>query len=203
MGKLDISGVFDWISSTFPNQKKIIFAHSLGGQLVGFIDRHKEIDAVFMVASGTGYWKDVTAHRKWYFALLWYVLVPMHTMLFGFANLNKVGQGANLPKGIALQLRRWCTSYEYFEPELDKELSPVYFDKIRTPFYTLQFDDDPLTNRITAKKLLDFYTNAEIKTRIVKPEEFGVDKIGHAGFFSRKFKDTLWSDTLQKIEGTV
>lgn len=198
-GKLDMAGILDWATTNFPEQKKIIVAHSMGGQMVGLMDNHQDIDKLFLIASSTGYWKDMSSPYKWLPAFFWYFLIPVHTRFFGYVNARKVKQGENLPKGIALQWRKWCTRPDYFEPDFEKELHPVFFDKVLTPITSIQIQDDPLANKTTSNKLLKYYSNAEIEIQEVIPNEYGVDKIGHTGYFSRKFKDNLWKKIVAEM----
>ncbi|MCZ8297795.1 MAG: alpha/beta fold hydrolase [Flavobacterium sp.] len=199
-GKFDMSGVFDWVLANFPNHKKIIVAHSMGGQMVGLMDNHKSIDQLFLIASSTGYWRDMSSPYKWLPAFYWYFLIPIHIRLFGYVNAMKVKQGENLPKGVALEWRKWCTNPDYFEPEFGKTLNPLFFDQITTPIKSIQIQDDPLANKITANKLLKYFKNAPIDVECINPENYGVKKIGHTGFFSRKFKDSLWTKIVVEIQ---
>ena len=200
-GRLDMSGVFDWVLSNFPNQKKIIAGHSMGAQMIGLMDNHKKIDQLFFIASSTGYWRDMSSPYKWLPAFYWYFLIPLHTRLFGYVNAMKVNQGENLPKGVALEWRKWCTHPDYFEPEIGKTLHPVYFDQITTPIKSIQIQDDPLANKITANKLLKYFKKAKIEIEEIDPKNYGVEKIGHTGFFSRKFKDSLWVKIMSDMHG--
>lgn len=198
-GRLDMSGVFDWVLSNFPNQKKIIAAHSMGGQMVGLMDNHKKIDQLFFIASSTGYWRDMSSPYKWMPAFYWYFMIPIHTKLFGYVNAMKVKQGENLPKGVALEWRKWCTNPDYFEPEFGKTLNPVFFDQITTPIKSIQIQDDPLANKTTANKLLKYFKNAKIDIEEINPKDYGLKKIGHTGFFSRKFKKSLWTKVMNEM----
>jgi predicted alpha/beta hydrolase len=198
-GKLDMSGVFDWVLSNFPNQKKIIVAHSMGGQMIGLMDNHKKIDQLFFIASSTGYWRDMSSPYKWMPAFYWYIMIPIHTKLFGYVNAMKIKQGENLPKGVALEWRKWCTNPDYFEPEFGKTLNPIFFDQITTPIKSMQIQDDPLANKTTANKLLKYFKNAKIEVEEINPKNYGVEKIGHTGFFSRKFKKSLWTKVMHEM----
>jgi predicted alpha/beta hydrolase len=196
-----MSGVFDWVLSNFPNQKKIIAGHSMGAQMIGLMDNHKKIDQLFFIASSTGYWRDMSSPYKWLPAFYWYFLIPLHTRLFGYVNAMKISQGENLPKGVALEWRKWCTHPNYFDPEFGKTLNPVYFDQITTPIKSIQIQDDPLANKVTANKLLKYFKNAKIEVEEIDPKNYGVEKIGHTGFFSRKFKDSLWVKIMSEMHG--
>jgi predicted alpha/beta hydrolase len=153
-----------------------------------------------MIASSTGYWRDMSSPYKWLPAFFWYFLIPLHTKLFGYVNAMKIKQGENLPKGVALEWRKWCTHPDYFEPEFTKTLEPVFFDKITTPIKSIQIEDDPLANKVTANKLLKFFSNTKIEVQEIRPADYGQEKIGHTGFFSRKFKQSLWKNILLEME---
>jgi predicted alpha/beta hydrolase len=49
--QLDMTAVFDWVIDNYPNHKKVLFGHSMGGQLVGLMENNKQIDHLFLVAS--------------------------------------------------------------------------------------------------------------------------------------------------------
>ncbi len=199
-GKMDMAGVFDWVLDNFPNQKKIVIAHSMGGQLLGLMDNHKYIDQIFLIASSTGYWKDMDHPYKWFPAFFWYVLVPIHIKVYGYVNAKKIRQGENLPRGVALQWRKWCVHPNYFEQDFGKELSPLFFENITAPIKAIQIQDDPLANSVTCSKLLKYYSNAKIELEEIHPQQYGVPKIGHTGLFSRKFKNTLWTKIVGEIQ---
>jgi predicted alpha/beta hydrolase len=167
--------------------------------MVGLMDNHKKIDHLFFIASSTGYWRDMSSPYKWLPAFYWYFMIPIHTKLFGYVNAMKVNQGENLPKGVALEWRKWCTNPDYFEPEFGKSLNPVFFDQITTPIKSIQIQDDPLANKTTANKLLKYFKNAKIDIEEINPKDYGLKKIGHTGFFSRKFKNTLWTKVMNEM----
>ncbi|CAM1340735.1 alpha/beta hydrolase family protein [Tenacibaculum amylolyticum] len=198
--QLDMSGVLDWTKEHFPNQKKIIAAHSIGGQMIGLMDNYKDIDQLFLITSSTGYWKDMSNPHKWFLAFFWYFLIPIHIKLFGYANAMKIRQGENLPKGVILQLKKWCTHPSYFELDFDKDLSPNFYDKIRIPIKAIQVQDDPLANHITSNKFLKYFSNTTVEVEKICPKDYGNTKIGHTGFFSRKFEHNLWKKFVKELK---
>jgi predicted alpha/beta hydrolase len=202
-GVIDMTSVFDWILNEYPSEQKIVIGHSMGGQLVGLMENNQKIDQLFLIASSTGYWKDMSSPYKWLMPPLWFLFIPITIAIYGFANAKKIRQGEGLPKGVALQWRKWCISPNYFETDFATSKTPLFFDKIRIPLKSIQITDDPIANNITANKLLCYYKNAKINIDKVSPKELNVDKIGHTGFFSRKFKETLWQNLLKDIEHSM
>jgi predicted alpha/beta hydrolase len=199
-GIIDMASIFDWIINEFPNEKKIIIGHSMGGQLVGLMDNFKKIDKLILIASSTGYWRDMSSPFKWLMPPLWFLLIPLTTYIYGYTNAKKLRQGENLPKGVALQWRDWCINPNYFDDHFQKSNTRLFFDKLRIPLKSIQITDDPIANEITANKILKYYENAIIEIEKISPEQHGVKKIGHIGFFSRQFKDTLWRNLKADIE---
>jgi len=199
-GILDMTSIFDWIISEFPNEKKIIIGHSMGGQLVGLMDNYQKIDKLVLIASSTGYWKDMSSPYKWLMPPLWFLFVPLTTFIYGYANAKKIRQGENLPKGVAIQWRNWCINPNYFDEHFKKSNTSLFFDKLRIPLKSIQIKDDPIANEITSNKILKYYKIANIEIEKISPEQLGVKKIGHTGFFSRQFKDTLWKNLKTDIE---
>jgi predicted alpha/beta hydrolase len=199
-GYKDMTGVFTWVIENYPNDKKIIVAHSMGGQLIGLMKNNEKIDQLFLIGASTGYWKDMTKPYNWKVFPIWYLFVPISTFLFGYAVSKRIKQGEDLPKRVALEWKKWCTNPNYFENEFGKTLSPLYFDKITIPIKSIQISDDPIANKITSNKLLKYYKNAEIFIDRISTKELNVKKIGHFGFFSRKFKQTLWFKLIRDID---
>lgn len=198
-GQLDMAGVLDWAKENYPDQKKIVAAHSMGGQMVGLMDNHADIDHIFLIASSTGYWRDMSHPYKWLPAFFWYILIPLHIKIYGYANAMKIKQGENLPKDVALQWRKWCINPNYFDSEFAENKTPLFFDKIKTPIKAIQIADDPLANKKTSNKLLTYFSKATIDIKELRPQNLGVKKIGHTGFFSRRFKSSLWSEFIDDI----
>jgi predicted alpha/beta hydrolase len=197
--QLDMTGVLAWIIREFPNKKRILIGHSFGGQVVGLMENNHLIDQLFLIASSTGYWKDMAPPAKWIMPALWYLFIPSVTSIFGYGNARILGRGENLPKGVVLQFRKWCIDPNYFIPDFTESKIQLYFDQITIPIKAIQITDDPIANPITFHKILAYYRNAPITIERISPVSVGVNQIGHSGFFSRKFKDTLWKNLLKDL----
>ena len=199
-GILDMTSIFDWIINEFPNDKKIIIGHSMGGQLVGLMDNYHKIDKLILIASSTGYWKDMSSPYKWLMPPLWFLFIPLTTFIYGYANAKKIGQGENLPKGVAIQWRNWCINPNYFDDHFQRSNTKLFFEKLTIRLKSIQITDDPIANELTSNKILKYYKGANIQIEKISPEQLGVKKIGHTGFFSRQFKDTLWNKLRTDID---
>ena len=158
-GQLDMTSVFDWIDKEFPAEPKIIIGHSMGGQLVGLMDNYDKIDTLILIASSTGYWKDMSSPFKWLMPPLWFLLIPSMVAVYGYANAKIIGQGENLPKGVALQWRDWCINPNYFDDYFKKSNTKLFYDKFQIPIKSIIIEDDPIANKNTSNKLISYYKN--------------------------------------------
>lgn len=197
-GRLDMAGVFDWVLSTYPDLKKTVIGHSMGGQMLGLMHNNNLIDQVFFIASCTGYWREFKSPAI-YYAPFWILGLTLASRMYGYAPAKKLRQGENLPKGVALQFASWCTDPDYFQRYFESGAVPLFYRQYKGPLTSIQITDDPMANEITANKLLTFYPNAQKRVQRIAPADLGVRKIGHTGFFSRKFKGSLWSDLLKQL----
>lgn len=81
--------------------------------------------------------------------------------------LRKVG---DLPKGVMQQWRRWCLNPEY-AVGAEGESVRAQYAAVRTPVV---------------------YVNAPRKMKRIAPQELGVPRIGHFGFFRPAYRHSLW-----------
>lgn len=191
-GELDMSAILDWGIMNYPDLKKIVIGHSMGGQLIGTMDNADKIDKTFIIASGTGFWREMPkGNLKLIMPFLWYIYIPLTTFIFGYGAAKKIKQGENLPKGVALQWRSWCINKNYWKSEINGSIAINSFDKLKGELKSISFTDDNIISEIANKKLLGYYKNVTIENKRISPIEMGLNKIGHFGFFSSK-SEKLW-----------
>lgn len=167
-----------------------LVSHSLGGQILGLVPRRNEVDAMFTVASGTGYYKHNKA-MPLQVRFLWYVAMPLYTRIFGYFPGKKLRKVGDLPRGVALQWARWCRHPEYIVDDAGLPMHDGHAN-IRIPIYGLSFEDDEYIPKVAIDQLHGFYRAANVERRHVEPKEVGARRIGHFGFFKPQYRDSLW-----------
>lgn len=173
----------------------LVIGHSLGGQLPGLLPDNHLIDGIITVAAGSGYWRDNAPQLKRFVWFMWYFAVPLYTRLFGYFPGKKVRKVGDLPKGVIFQWSRWCRSPHYVVDDAGVPIRSGY-DKIQAPVLSLSFTDDELMSKRSIDSLHDFYRNAPIERRYIKPSDVKAKHIGHFGFFRPQFQATLWQQAL-------
>ncbi len=182
-----------------PDRPLFVVGHSLGGQLIGMIPNRDLIDGVVMVASGSGYWRDTAQNTPRTSLLMFHLLVPPLTALFGYFPGKTLRVIGNLPRGVIGQWRRWCLHPEYMIG-VEGDSVRADFATLKTPMLLLSFTDDELMSAVSTESLHRFYANASIEHQRIAPSDLGVVRIGHFGFFRRHSEQTLWPLSTQWLE---
>lgn len=193
-GRHDCSAVLAAVAEAAQDKPLYWIGHSLGGQILPFVDGRARITRAFSIASGSGYWRDNTAGLRGRAWLLWHFIAPTVTPLLGYFPGRRLGIVGDLPRGVIEQWRRWCLHPQYALGE--GEQMRIRYSAVHTPIVSLSFTDDEMMSLRSTEALLGFYRSAPKVSRRIAPEQLGVKRIGHFGFFREQFADTLWEGYL-------
>lgn len=199
-GLYDMPAALGWLAREYPSLPRFTLGHSIGGQFVGLLPNHRLASAHVLVAASIGYWRWEHAPFRYAALFFWYVHGPLALRLWGYVPQGRLWTGQSLPRGVYLEWRKWCLRPEHFRPDLSSTLKPNFFDEIRAPMLALAFEDDAIATRRTVPPLLSWYTRAPIELRWHSPREAGARAIGHHGFFSARFRDSLWREAVDWLE---
>lgn len=178
----------------------VLLGHSLGGQILGIAPSNERVCAALNVTAGSGYY-GFNERMRLRVRFLWFVAMPLATRLAGYFPGRALGMIGDLPRGVALQWRRWCLHPEYLLAE--GEAARMAFGRVRCPILSWSFEDDPMLPRPAIESLNGFYRNARLEHRHRSPAEAGARRIGHFGFFSERHGKGLWDESLAWLRGTL
>ncbi len=194
-GRYDCNAMLDAACRANGDKPLYWIGHSLGAQILPFVDRPQRITKVLTIAAGSGYWKENTPslrRRAW---LLWYFLAPGITPLAGYFPGKRLGIVGDLPKGVIRQWRRWCLHPEY-AVGAEGERMRAAFAAVDTPITSISFTDDEMMSGRNTESLHGFYQRAPKTFKRIAPQDIGERSIGHFGFFRPKFAGSLWQRCL-------
>jgi predicted alpha/beta hydrolase len=154
--------------------------HSLGGQIIPFLD-HRRLAAVVTIASGDGYWRRNAPELRWKVPFLWWVTAPLAIRVTGYFPGRRLGLGGNLPAGVLRQWSRWCRHPEYLQA--DHPDAARRFAEVELPFHSVSFTDDEVLSADSVEHLNSWYSGADLVHQRVSPDQLGLGRIGHHGFF--------------------
>ena len=176
-----------------PGLPLLYLGHSLGGQLLAAAPSASQVAAAVTFASGSGYYRLNDRMPK-SVRILWFLVVPALTRLHGYFPGKRIRVVGDLPKGVALQWRRWCLHPQYLLAE--GEAMRGRFARFSAPILSYSFEDDDMITREAVDSLNGFFASAAVERRHLVPAEIGERRIGHFGFFAARSRDKLWRPLL-------
>jgi predicted alpha/beta hydrolase len=188
--QLDTPAAIKYLSSRWPTEKLYLVGHSAGGNLLGLVGGLDRVDAAMFVSSQFGYWKLWPRSRQAWMFLVWHFVVPISSNIFGYVP-RWLGAGQHWPRGIALELARWCRHKEYVFG--DESLDTSGYERFDKAILAYSFSDDHDASKVACETLLARFPNAEIEHRHLSPGALDVAHIGHFGFF-RPACAKLWDE---------
>jgi predicted alpha/beta hydrolase len=185
----DAAGALECLEREAPGAKVLVVGHSFGGQCLGVIPGSERYAALLAVASQSGYWRYWPGLARAGMWLATHVVLPGLSRLFGYFPARKLGQGEDLPSGVAREWAGWCRHPGYIVGALDAK---AQYADLKMPLRAVWLADDSYAPLAAVKALLGFYPAAPGEIVEVYPRMIGAEKIGHFGFFRERFRDTLW-----------
>jgi predicted alpha/beta hydrolase len=192
--KLDARAAHALVARRFPNEPVATVGHSFGGQLTGLLDEARNVQGSLFVGSQLGYYGHWERFDRIKLGLLWRAVVPTLTASFGYLP-GQAGLGEDLPRGVAEEWARWCSSPEYLISHYPD--AAERFARFDRPLLFYSFTDDALAPPRAVEALIARLPNAKLEHRRLAPEQFGGEPIGHFGYFKPRFERTLWLDAVR------
>ncbi len=191
-GRLDMGAALRFAHERAPDAKRFVLGHSVGGQLLPLSDLAHTVSAAALITTSTGTWTKMSSFGyRMFCALIWYGLMPATTRTLGYLPAKALGQGEDLPLGVAREWGDWCKRDDYFASVMPADVL-ARFRAFDAPMYSLSFSDDPIANSVTVPALLAHYTGARVTTQHLTPKEANLKEVGHLGFFTKKAAH-LWA----------
>ena len=172
-----------------PQRPLFALGHSFGGQCAPLLPSRRLLSGLVNIAVGSGAMRHNPPRIRRQAPLLWYLLVPVLCPLFGYFPGARIGVIGDLPTGAVKQWRRWCLDRDYLlgaEPRARQAYAASEYEVLG-----LTFPDDELLLEAGSKMLHAAYCRP-VDYRVLSPNDFGLAKIGHFGFFRPQSEAALW-----------
>jgi predicted alpha/beta hydrolase len=195
----DYEGVLRAAHAEFEQLPLFAVGHSFGGQCAPLLPSRELLNGLVNIAVGSGSMRHNTPPTRRLAPFLWYFLVPVLCPLFGYFPGAGVGVIGDLPSGAVRQWRRWCLTPEYIlsgEPGAREAYASAGF-----PVLALTFGDDELLLESGSRLIHGAYTPGRVDYRLVQPQDFDQQRIGHVGFFRSLGQDRLWPLVRDWLDG--
>lgn len=163
-----------------------LIGHSAGAQLIGLMPNYHKIKRFVLIGASSGYFGNLSPKTYLQAKAVFNIWMPISNQLLGYASTATIGFGQNLPKNVATQWRKWCSSPGYMANDFGDKIKQHHYDDIIAPTLCLVATDDHIA---TPKNVADFtrsLPNAQLETRFVQPSDIQLTSIGHSDWFRRR-----------------
>jgi predicted alpha/beta hydrolase len=190
-GRLDLEGALGWMRRQHPGVPLLVLGHSAGGQLIGLAPSARHLAGALTVGAQLGWAGYWPWPARGLMLACWYLLIPVLSRLVGYLPMKSLGQGENLPRGVALQWAEWGRRRHYLFDALGPEVRAAYA-ALAFPLRATHIGDDGYAPRAGVAALAGFYGGPR-EVLSVTPAEAGTRSIGHFGWVRPRFRDTVWT----------
>ena len=187
--RYDLAAALDYASQ---RGRVWLVGHSLGGHAIGQLPRPNELQAAYVCGAGAGWhgWmKRSERHRVW---LIWNVIGPITSRIYGYHPMSKFGMGEDLPLGVYRDWKKWCALPHYFFDDPAAQDITRKFADVYIPLAAAVSTDDPWAPPSSRDAFFKGYSGATVDRIDLTPNALGVESVGHMGYFRAPVGTVLW-----------
>ncbi len=192
-GELDLAAVLAHADARFPELPLFFLGHSVGGQLFGLV-KPGRVRAAALFASQSGYFGHWSGAGRAAMAALWTV-IPGLARTWGYLPMRALGQGDDVPAGVALEWASWGRDPRYIMKFADERRGAHAhaFRSYRGRLRLFSFADDVYAPRRAVEALAEAYSGASKVHVHLEPRDIHKRAIGHFAILREAYEDTLWA----------
>lgn len=186
----DFDALLQQVSDISPQRPVFVVGHSFGGQVAPLLPSRERLAGLVNIAVGSGSTRHIQRSLRRSAPLMWHVLAPLLCPVFGYFPGARLGVIGNLPTGAMFQWRRWCLTPDYLltgEPGAREAYASADY-----PVLALTFADDEMLLEDGSRLIHGAYRQGQVDYRLLQPDQHGLPRIGHFGFFKPQSESALW-----------
>jgi predicted alpha/beta hydrolase len=185
----DIPGALDYLARATQGARMVGVGHSFGGQVFGLVPGNERYVAAMTFGAQSGYWRHWPGWGKAGMWLLTHAVLPAVSRLNGYFPARMLGQGEDLPAGVATEWARWCRDPDYAVGALGVRDA---YARFAAPMRMYAATDDAYAPQAAIDALAALYPNAPKKLERLDVSALAGGPIGHFGYFRDRLADSLW-----------
>lgn len=198
-GCKDAPAILNWIKDTYKDLPTYLFAHSMGGQILGLMPNWNLFDKIIFLASSSGNWNNFEKTYQNKIKRSSNLFFPFVLPLFGYAP-GRFGLGEDWPKGVTQDWWYNSRNNGLMAEYMQSKYSNTYYKNINSSIRAIFLADDHMATARTVPNIRKSYPSAEVIVDVIRPEQFDLDKIGHFGLFKDWTRGELWDYVVREFD---
>ncbi|MBN8631971.1 MAG: alpha/beta hydrolase [Rhodobacterales bacterium] len=190
-GMLDQGAALAKLARMYPDTPLWVLGHSVGGLWMGWHEAMVRVSRVITIGSGLAHVSDHPWRYQWKARLFWSPAVRALAQVAGYLPGRLVGLGSDLPRGVYEDWRRWCTTRGWNQSEVGRSLPLPDPSRVTARLRMIAVADDDMVPPAAVWRMRALYPEAVKEQRVLRPEDFGLQDIGHIPPFQRR-NAVLW-----------
>ena len=187
--RYDLAAAADYAAA---RGKVWLVGHSLGGHAIGQLPRPNELQAAYVCGVGAGWHGWMPRPERYRAWLLWNVIGPLTTRIYGYNPMSKLGMGEDLPMGVYRDWKKWCAHPHYFFDDPGARVITDKFAEVKIPLGAAVTTDDLWAQPASRDAFFKGYSGTNVDRIDLTPAELGVKQVGHMGYFRAQTGVVLW-----------
>lgn len=191
-GRIDQTVIADYIARRFADQEPVLVGHSFGGQILGLTRHASRWRAVFLMGTSHGYyakWKSPQRQKMWFRS---FIAAPILARLPRRWQ-QRMEEGMGIPFALGYEMSVYLRTPHFFVDGDGKPIRP-HNEEMRAVIRHITLSDDTVVAPGSEIDLEFFYPNCTPIRDRRTPADFGMQAVGHFGFFRRSMPVTAWDD---------
>lgn len=183
-GLKDQTAALDAAETRFPGLPLWVIGHSFGGAMLPF-HRPRTIERAIVLTAGLVHMSDHPWPYQGLARQFWHVSGPISTLAMGYLPGRRIGFGSDLPAGVFWQWRRWCIRKGFYLNDIGTHLPEMNSAAHSGPTRMIAVADDVMVPPLASKRMLELMPGSSKELSVLRPDRFGLRRIGHLGVFER------------------
>ncbi len=194
-GRHDQAAALATLTQMLPDTPLWVLGHSLGGLWLGWHESMTGVARAVTIGSGLVHVTDHPARYRWKARLFWSPPMRGLGLVAGYMPGRVLGLGADLPRGVYEDWRRWCTTPGWHLSDVGRTLPLPDPQRIKCNLRMIAVADDDLVPAAAVWRAQSLYPEAMKQQLVLRPEDFGLKTIGHIAPLHRR-NAVLWPTIL-------
>ncbi len=184
-GRLDQGAALAALARMYPDTPLWVLGHSVGGLWMGWHQTMGRVSRAITIGAGLTHVSDHPWRYQWKARAFWSLPVRALARVAGYLPGRLVGLGADLPRGVYEDWRRWCLTRGWHLSDVGRTLPLPDPARVTARLRMIAVADDDLVPPEAVWRARALYPEAMKEQKVLRPGDFGLERIGHIPPFTR------------------